>query len=67
MVPPRPAVSAQWEDGGDAGVPAVLVVDVRGDLDADRAERLCGPLLRMARTGQRHFVVDLAGVDAVHA
>ncbi|MFI7007611.1 STAS domain-containing protein [Streptomyces sp. NPDC050145] len=61
MVPPRPADSAHWEDGG------ILVVDVTGELDADRADRLCGPLLRMARIGQRHFVVDLAAVESVHA
>ncbi|MFE1955317.1 MULTISPECIES: STAS domain-containing protein [Streptomyces] len=61
MVPPRPADSAHWEDGG------VLVVDVAGEFDADRAERLCEPLLRMTRIGRRHFVVDLAAVDAVRS
>jgi anti-anti-sigma regulatory factor len=54
-------VSAQWEDGG------VLVVEVTGGLDTDRTERLCGPLLRMARLGHRHFVIDLRAVDTVPA
>ena len=61
MAPPGPADSAHWEEGG------VLVVEVAGEFDADRAERLCEPLLRMVRIGQRHFVIDLAAVEAVPA
>ncbi|NEB79616.1 hypothetical protein G3I40_31005 [Streptomyces sp. SID14478] len=36
----------------------MLVVDVLGVFDGGAATQLCGLLVRMARTGQRAFVVD---------
>ncbi|MGH4031158.1 STAS domain-containing protein [Actinomycetota bacterium Odt1-20B] len=54
-------LTPRWAEHG------VLVIDADGDFDAASAPLLCEPILRMAMTGHRWFVVDFARIGRFHS
>ncbi|MGW0737499.1 STAS domain-containing protein [Streptomyces sp. NPDC002851] len=59
MAEQRLRLEPRWADVG------VLVIDAYGVVDAATVPELSEPLLKLAATGVRHFVVDLTGVERI--